>query len=65
MTVKTNTRIQVSGKDQSALQDEPVEGVVLEADYAEDRPISLLAKRQREFQQSLQTQYIDTEMPAS
>ena len=44
---------------------EPAEGLVLEADYAEDRPISLLAERQREFQKAMQGHYVDTEMPAA
>ncbi len=44
---------------------EPAEGVVLEADYAEERPVSLLAERQREFQKAMQGRYIDTEMPAA
>ncbi len=43
---------------------EPSEGLVLEADYEEDRPISLLAERQREFQRTLQGHYVNTEMPA-
>jgi len=44
---------------------EPAEGLVLEADYEEDRPISLLAERQREFQRAMQGHYVDTEMPAA
>ena len=44
---------------------EPAEGLVLEADYEEDRPVSLLAERQREFQRATQGQYVDAEMPAA
>lgn len=44
---------------------EPAEGVVLEADYAEDRAIARLAERQREFQKAMQGRYVDTEMPAA
>ena len=44
---------------------EPLEGLVLEADYEEDRPVSLLAERQREFQRAMQGQYVDMEMPAA
>lgn len=65
MTVKTITRGKSSQKDQDAFQGEPDEGVTLEADYAEDRPVALLAERQREFQKSVQGQYVDTEMPAA
>ena len=48
-----------------AASPEPAEGLVLEADYDEDRPISLLAERQREFQKMMQGHYVDTEMPAA
>lgn len=41
------------------------EGLVLEADYSEDRPISLLAERQREFQRAMQDQFVDAEMPVA
>ena len=44
---------------------EPAEGLVLEADYAEDRPIPLLAERQREFQRAMQDQFVDAEMPGA
>ena len=44
---------------------EPSEGLVSEADYEEDRPVSLLAERQREFRKAMQGQYVDTEMPAA
>lgn len=44
---------------------EPSEGLVLEADYEEDRPVSLLAERQREFQRTMQGHSIDTGMPAA
>ncbi len=44
---------------------EPTEGLVLEADYEKDRPISLLAERQREFQRTMQGHYVDTEMPTA
>ena len=44
---------------------EPSEGLVLEADYEEDRPISLLAGRQREFQRTMQGHYLETEMPVA
>lgn len=43
---------------------EPSENIVLEADYAEDRPIALLAERQRKCQGSWQGQYVDADMPA-
>ncbi len=49
----------------SKMPSESVEGLVLDADYAEDRPISLLAERQREFQRAMQGQYEDAEMPAA
>ncbi len=65
MTVKTIIRGAPSQKNRSALEAEPAEGVMLEADYAEDHPISLLAERQREFQKSMKGQFADTEMPAS
>ncbi len=44
---------------------EPAEGLVMEADYEEDRSISLLAERQREFQKAMRGHYVDTEMPAA
>ena len=44
---------------------EPSEGLVLDADYEEDRPVSLLAGRQREFQRTMQGHYLETEMPAA
>lgn len=44
---------------------ELAEGLVLEADYAEDRPISLLAERQREFQRAMQDKFVDAEMPVA
>lgn len=65
MTVETITRREASQKNNFALEAEPAEGIILEADYAEDRPIALLAERQREFQKSVQGQYVDTKMPAS
>ena len=49
----------------SEVSPQPAEGLVLEADYAEDRPISLLAERQREFQRAMQDQFVDAEMPAA
>lgn len=52
-------------RQRSEMSLEPAEGLVLEADYAEDRPISLLAERQREFQQVMQDQFVDVEMPAA
>ena len=65
MAVKTITRPELPETDNAAVQNAPIEGIILEVDYIEDRPVSLLAKRQREFQKSLQGQYVDTEMPAS
>lgn len=57
---------QGSQKDKSfEAAPEPGEGLVLEADYEEDRPISRLAERQREFQRTLQGHYVDLEMPAA
>ncbi len=44
---------------------EPTGGLVLEADYEEDRPNSLLAERQREFQQAMRGHSVDTDMPAA
>ena len=44
---------------------EASEGLVLEADYEEDRPVSLLAERQREFQRTRQGHSVETEMPAA
>ncbi len=44
---------------------EPAEGLVFEADYEEDRPISLLAERQCEFQQAMRGHSVDTDMPAA
>ena len=44
---------------------ECAEGLVLEVDYEEDRPISLLAERQREFQRTTQSPSVDTEMPTA
>jgi hypothetical protein len=44
---------------------EPAEGLVFEADYEEDRPISMLAERQREFQRTMQSHSVGTEMPAA
>jgi len=44
---------------------EPAEGLVFEADYEEDRPNSLLAERQREFQRTMQSHSVGTEMPAA
>ena len=51
--------------DKDVAQAEMSESVILEADYAEDRPTALLAERQREFQTSLQGQYAEAEMPAA
>lgn len=44
---------------------EPAQGLEFEADYEEDRPISVLAERQREFQRAMQGRFVDTEMPAA
>ena len=52
-------------KNDPTPQDQPGEGIALEADYAEDRSVALLAERRREFQASLLEQYSETEMPAS
>ena len=62
MTVKTRTRAEASDSE-ATVQDNPADGVALEADYAEDRPIALLAEQQREFQKSLRGYYGDVEMP--
>ena len=55
----------ISPRQPSEVPLKPAEGLVLEADYAEDRPISLLAERQREFQRAMQNQFVDEEMPAA
>ena len=65
MAINTITRSKSSQKDKETLEAEPVEGITLEADYTEDRPIALLAERQREFQKNMQGQFVDAEMPAS
>ncbi len=61
----TKERQSISTGQSSEISSECVEGLVLEADYTEDRPISLLAERQREFQKAMQDQYVDAEMPAA
>lgn len=57
------TRAEVPQIENVPCQEEPAGGIVLDADYAEDRPVALLAERQREFQKSLRGQYVDVEMP--
>ncbi len=65
MTAETVTRAESSQKEASMFQAEPHDGIAMEADYREDRPIARLAERQRKFQKSLQGNYEETEMPAS
>lgn len=65
MAIETIMRGESAQKGAPIFQDDALEGIVLEADYDEDRPIALLAERQREFQKSVQGQYVDAEMPAS
>ena len=62
MAAKTTTRSELPSKNKADTDEKPMEGLILDADYAEDRSVALLAERQREFQKTLR--YIDTEMPA-
>ncbi len=50
-------------ENKTVSQDEPTDDIASEADYAEDRPVALLAERQRKFQKSLRGHYVDAEMP--
>ena len=43
---------------------DPSAGSQFEADYDEDRPISLLAERRREFQRAVQGRFVDADLPA-
>ncbi len=63
MPAKTITLAEAP-EDNSDCQNNSVEGITLDADYAEDRPMALLAERQREFQKSLRGQYVDAKMQA-
>ncbi len=62
-TIKEAQSIQKDKTPEAA--PELTEGLVLEADYEEDRPNSLLAERQREFQQAMRGHSVDTDMPAA
>ena len=62
MAAKTTTFVELSEEDKADFQAEPAEGLILEADYKEDRQNSLLAERQREFKKSLRGHYVDTEI---
>lgn len=61
----TKEKLSRPTRQHSEVSLEPTEGLVLEADYAEDQPISLLAERQREFQRAVQNQFVDAEMPGA
>lgn len=63
MAAKTTALAEVLEKDNPDCQDDSAAGIILGADYAEDRPVALLAERQREFQKSLRDHYVDAEMP--
>lgn len=65
MPAKTPILAEVQEKEKLASEDNSAEGIILDADYAEDRPVALLAERQREFQKSLRGHYVDAEMPAA
>ncbi len=56
MAAQTTTFAKTNTEEKFLSQDDSVEGVILGADYAEDRPVVLLAERQREFQKSLLAQ---------
>jgi hypothetical protein len=64
MAAKTSTLAEAQENEKPAYPDNSTEGIILDADYAEDRPVALLAERQREFQKSLRGYYVDAEMPA-
>jgi len=42
---------------------EPPEESEFEADYDEDRPISLLAEQRREFQRAMQGRFVEADLP--
>jgi len=63
MPAKTTALAEALEKDNPDCQDNSAAGIILEADYAEDRPVALLAERQREFQKILRDHYVDAEMP--
>ncbi len=65
MTAKTAALAEAPETNKPRRQSKSAEEIILEADYSEDRPIALLAERQREFQKSLRGQYTDTEMPSA
>jgi hypothetical protein len=63
MAIDTTKTVCVDKKINSKSSQE-TEGLILEADYEEDRPISLLAARRREFLKKIQGRFVDDEMPA-
>ena len=65
MPAKTSTLAEVQEKEKSVFPDNSTEGITLDVDYAEDRPVALLAERQRKFQESLRGHYVDAELPAA
>lgn len=65
MPAETSTLAEAQEKEKSVSPDDFTDGIILEADYTEDRPVALLAERQREFQKSLRGHYVDAEMPSA